>query len=407
MLPIVVAVVVAVLSLIAAAVWFFIDRPADIGDETGEEIGLTEDEDGEDGTEDEVDLGDLDEDGEDESLLPTDEGEDLPDGEDDEEEAVVAIDQDRILYIKDDNIWVINPDGTNKIQLTTDGVLGTITYRALAWREPGVISFSRCAGSCKIYTRDLATAVDTEILEGIPFTQSFDAIEWSHDGSTLGYIFTKGDGSKEASLWTVGGTIVLESYAPPPGRGGHYDDGMEMEFSPDDSRVLVLNTIIDTVFNKPVILFQADGTKVVELTDASFPTFDENTGFYYKSTTTGGLMRWVEATAMSSLITSFPTSSIHDLHASPDGYFVLFWSDVGGADPTQAYYDTGGSPSAIAADYLGGKWIDDSSVYVVAQEVSGISEAGFFEIGGISRVKRTDGTTTALDTGWISMYEVE
>jgi len=396
------------LILLATALAWVTLRPTD-ETKNGVESESEPQKDTEETGEMEDEVGEVDLEEEEEPDLPDGETEDSPADEDAEEDEPVPVvtDLNRILYIKDENLWVVNNDGTGKTQITTDGNGVTVQYRAIDWKESGIISYSKCAGSCKIYTRDLATDIETEILEGIPFTQSFDAIEWSHDENSLAYIFTKGDYSKEASLWTGGSTTVLESYAPPPGRGGHYDDGGYLEFSLDDSKVLVLNTIIDTTFNKPVILFEIDGTKTVELANTTFPTFDGNDAFYYKSTTTGNLDRWDILTASSSTVMTFTTTSIHDLHTSPDGYFVLFWSDISGTSPTQGYYDTGGSPSPLITDYLGGKWLDEDSVYIVTEEVSEISDAGFFMSGGISKVKRTDGTTTVLDTGGIYTFEVE
>ncbi len=338
-----------------------------------------------------------------EATPPAEEPEDLP--SDDEPEPVPAVvDEDRIVYIKDDNIWVMNNDGTGKIQITADAS-EMIQYRVVDWKEPGVISYSRCGGECGVYTYDLATSTEDLVFTGIPFTQSFDAIKWSHDGNSIAYIFTKGDFSKEASILTAGTTTVLQSYAPPPGRGGHYDDGMEIEFSPNDLKLVVLNTAIDETINKPVMAFETDGTMLVELESATFPTFYSNSGFYYKRE--GLIKRWNLLTSTSSTVTFVPTASIHDLKTSPDGYFISFWSDVSGADLQVNYYDTGGSSSTVATDYVEPRWLDDGSVYFVAIKVSDIGVMGMYESGGLSRVQRTNGSAIDLDLGAIYTFEVE
>lgn len=313
-------------------------------------------------------------------------------------------DKNRIVYIKDYNIWVMNSDGSGKIQITNDAS-ELIQYRAIDWKESGIISYSRCDGECAIYTYDLKLSSETPVFTGIPFTQSFDAIEWSHDGTLLAYIFTKGDFSKEASIWNGTDTIVLVSYAPPPGRGGHYDDGMEIEFSPDDMKLVVLNTAIDETFNKPIMAFSTDGTVLVELEGATFPTFYGNGGFYYKHD--GLIKRWNLLTSISSTVTFVPTASIHNLQTSPDGYFISFWSDISSSDLKMNYYDTGGSSSVIADNFVKPKWLDDNSEYLVAIKVTDIGVMGMYESGGLSRVKRTNGTTIDLDAGSIYTFEVE
>ncbi len=322
------------------------------------------------------------------------------------EEPVVYEDENRVAYFKNSNIWVVNNDGSGKTQLTNDGDGNNVRYTTMDWKSPGILSYGRCnADGCKVFNHDVYTDTITEVFQLPPFTNDLNEMKWSHDASMLAYIFVKGDYSKELALRTGGTSSTIKMYAQPPGRGGGYFDGIEIEFSPDDSKMLVLNTIIDPTMYSNIYVFDTAGTTLLEIADGTHPTFEDNGAFYYIED--NKIKRAVIATASSSVVYNFGTEQGYNIKNSPDGYFIAYWSIIGGDQVSLAYYDTGGSPSQIAPGYANPQWLDDNSEYVVALDTEDTIMGMGYSSLGLAKLGRVNGSVVSLDTGNIYYFEVE
>lgn len=339
---------------------------------------------------------------EEEKVIEEEEAEEEAEAEEEEEVSPGLVSAQRIAYKTENNLWVVNPDGTGKKQITTDGNDDTIWYTAFDWKSAGILSYAKCAADCRVYNKNISTMVETEVFTAAPFTQRISDMEWSHNGNTLGYIFTKADFSYEAVLRTGGSAITLKSWGIPPARGGGYFDGIEIGFSPDDSKVLVLNTIVGGGENT-VTAFSSAGAVIVGLADVSFPTFDGNSGFYYSDG--DKIKKYDFSTSSSSNVYTFPSGNMGlNLRTSLDRNFIAFWTEAAGVY-TLGYYDTGGSPSPIATGYSNPGWLD--AQYLVAlKSVESMSGMGA-ESQGLYKIKRTDGTTTTLETKPVYNFEIE
>lgn len=313
----------------------------------------------------------------------------------------------QIAFIAEDNVWVVNADGSNNHQITFDGDGDVVRYGAIDWREPDVVSYAKCDGTCKIFAYDIGTDTETEILESQPFTQFISAIEWSQDGDSLVYLFHKPDASMEAKLWDgTDDETVLHSYAPIPPRGGGLDDMIAARFNSNDSMIVVVNTIANPDVDPSMIAFESDGTVVNSFDLATFPTFDGDDGFYFKQD--GVIKRFDFATETTATTYTFVGEAGYGFETSPDTFFIAYWSilDADGSASLN-YYDTGGSPSMIEPGFMYPQWLSSSDTLVAIQA----GEADAFGTGylpdGMYTVDRLSGDSAVLDEREITVFEVE
>lgn len=310
-------------------------------------------------------------------------------------------DQDRIVYIKNNNVWVMNNDGTGKVQLTTDGS-DTVRYMAVDWKSPGVVSYAKCDEVCTILIKDIESEVEELIYTGIPLIYGFGAVEWSYDGATLAFLSSQEESLRKVALWNGSREITLHTYRETLGRGVGFSDGQYIQWCPDNSKLILFNTFIDGAFDKSIMVFDVNGTKLVEISDAVFPVFDGNDAFYYLDTE--GLKRWNLSTSSSTTVTA--TVSGYDIKLSADRNFIAFW-DENESTARLNYYDTGGSSGVIANNLARAEWLDDASQYLVAIISSGQDISGDLNYEGLVKVKRIDGTTSVLETTVVLIFEVE
>lgn len=389
--PVIIAIIVILLLLCLGTVVVFYLLTN--GKKKEEEISEKTEETGEENGEEE-----LPETGEE---LEVEEDGDGTDG--DGEAAPTHTDQDRIVYIKNHNVWIVNNDGTGKKQMTTDGS-DSVKYDNVDFRYPGIISYSKCSGECRVYTKDISSGDDELIVEMMPFTQAVTAARWSHDGEKLAYKFIKGDGSKDAVLWTETSSITLHSYAPPGFHMADLNAGVDIEFSPNDKRILLFDSYVDSTFDKPVIVYNDEGTKLIEMTDATFPTFADNDNFYYKI---GDELRmWRISSSTSYFVIPYPVPDSYGFKTSCDSYFIAYWDGSAPSDITLLYHDTGGSSSAIADNYAGPEWLDSDSKYLVAVKAPELTATGY-QSEGLAKLGRVDGSVLPLDDGEIYEFDVE
>lgn len=336
--------------------------------------------------------------------VDSEDGEALVDDEGgDEGTTMPSTDGERqIAYMKNNNIWVMNIDGSDKTQITSDGDGDATRYTAMKWRTTNVLGYAKCDGACNIYIYDLTTNAESLIHTPPPFTQGINDIAWTHDAAKLGYIFVKADYSREAVVIDGATTTSIETFAPPPARGGGYNDGIQIRFSPDDTKVLVLNTIVPFGDNT-VIADNIDGTNIVKYSDASFPTFDGNDGFYFKHD--GKIKKYTFASGTVGVTYNFAGGNGYNLETSPDRNFIAFWDEESDGSTQLLFHDVAGSPALITNDFANSKWLDSNELVSIKTKNGGLGMG--FESDGLYRVERVGGDTTLLDNSNIYNFEIE
>lgn len=350
------------------------------------------------------------------------------------------LNQKRIVYIKDDNVWVMDSSGQDKIQITSDGNEFT-KYGCVDWKETDVISYSKCDGSCGIYIYDLISEQELLFLEMMPFTQSIDAIRWSNDGTKLAYLFKKGDSSREASLYTGDEDVrILTSYEMADARGIEHSDGIDISFTSDDSKVLVFNTFTRYKSeDKPIQVFSINGELLLELDNYFSPTFVGNDKLFYLETIysiedNGYYLTYLIENEMNSLssrkITEFQGRA-YNLNPSYDNNHLAFWGrEAMGLIDNSYYFDLGDnsintlsygsmnpdwsdeieydSVNTISFGSIMPKWLNENEVIVISSKLvdyPGLSSS--IQSTGLSKINFEGVITTPLDTGIVWAFELE
>ncbi|MBD3280503.1 hypothetical protein GF389_03190 [Candidatus Dojkabacteria bacterium] len=307
----------------------------------------------------------------------------------------------KIAYMKDANIWVMETDGSNKTQITLDGNRDTIRYTAMDWQERGLLSYAKCDGSCNVYTYDLVA--ESESLEHTPppFTETIADITWSHDGTILGILYTKADYSYTAYVVDGGISTDIATFGIPPARGAGYSDGLQINFSPDDSKVLVLNSIVD-FGEDTIVATEIDGTPITTIAEATHPTFDGNTGFYFVAD--GRIKKYTFATGSINNILLLGTNGGYNPETSPDRNFIAYWNEAADGETHLYFHDVAGSPDLIADGFAEADWLDNSEL-VAVKTAPGIGMG--YQSEGLSKIERVGGAETALEAGNVYNFEIE
>lgn len=326
-----------------------------------------------------------------------------------EEEVVDLVDVGgngiQVAYMKASNVYLVDGDASDTVQVTDDGTTMNQFYTAIGWKTENQLGYSKCDGSCEVYVYNLED--ESTILEFTPppFTQRIAAMAWSNDGGDFAYIWQKVDGSYGAMI----GDDEVAQFGISPGRGGSVDDGMEVYFSPNGSKVLFLNTVGNEVDPTVILANTVDGSIITSITSATFPTFDGDLGFYFKHE--GKIKHYSFASSTTSNAYDFGDGGGYNLETSPDGFFVSFWSDDSDSDSTTELigFDVAGSPFAIRDNIANAKWYGDSNVLVGLKQEAADDDIGMFAYQTTSLVKfnRIGGAELILADGAVYEFEVE
>lgn len=170
----------------------------------------------------------------------------------------------RIAFIQDGNIWVINPDGSGKKQLTTLG-----NYSSPIWSPNGsqiafiqTIKAPNGKDAWQIGTIDINTKVTRIVLfpENIPFTKSGEFLQysnprWTNDSEYLLYINFEGMvhflSTKKVKV--SDGRIVTDFK-------GFYSPGFDI--SPVDNTIVSMFSALQPPFGDGLDLYSQDGNKI-------------------------------------------------------------------------------------------------------------------------------------------------
>lgn len=194
----------------------------------------------------------------------------------------------KIAYVNDDTLWVIDPDGLNKIRITDEPTLHALdwsggaagvkgSFMQLAWKDSSNISYLFCTRSCAIFTSNVFTKkttieVDPDRIypEGPIQTLAFG---WDHQAKNLAYIYVvNGVGNQmRMDMQTGSNRNTIKTFAVPNvGTGSHknsLDDDVSIHYSPDDKYILVTNTLgqPNNVDQNTIWVFDTGGNEVLAI----------------------------------------------------------------------------------------------------------------------------------------------
>lgn len=230
---------------------------------------------------------------------------------------------EKIAYIYMNNVWIYDLEAKQSAALTQDGSV-SINYDSPVWKDSEDLTYVRCTSEgCSILTvntTSLAVQVEAQI-------QSIyvDGIRWSHDGKTLAYLYYKdnnfhldlrGDESRQIA--------ELPSIAK---QDLNLNDALYVRFSPDDSKILVVDTFAKEG-NMAIVALDITGNEIfsVKQTSDSKPSFGffmSNDIIYYKNGADLYLKSFEsgeEAKVTDRIVDAF------NIEPSPDRKSIIYWT---------------------------------------------------------------------------------
>lgn len=310
-----------------------------------------------------------------------------------------------IAYIFDENIWIVKDDGTGRVQITNDGDGNEVKYLAFDWKNSTILTYGRCdSDECKILNRNISDNTTAEVGVLPPFSQQIEAMEWAHDESVLAYLFTKGDFSKELIIREGSEDESVTSFAPPLGRGGAYLDGIDINFSADDSTLILLNTITDDTFGVDTITaVDVEDRSVIDVANGFSPSFDGNDAFFFLD---DGKLRRHVIDAASSDVTELEEGAL-DTIVSPNGNLVAYWTFTETDEPVLHVLTLESEVGeAVSAGFAAPQWLDNDFFIAYSAELS--SEGiPFAKSLGLVKLNRIDDTFIVLDDREIYNFDIE
>lgn len=322
----------------------------------------------------------------------------------------------KIAYVKDKRLWVIDVNGENKKVITGGtGVYADEYIPDIAWRNRNTVSFIDCFGVCKIFTNNLT---DDQDRDEISLSETIDgttglALAWNHAGDKLAYLYRFPDGQMKLDMKTTGGTNTIKNFFAGPGRGGSLDDDVSINFSPDDKYILVTNTL--TVGNpqdkNTIWVLEVDSGKEIisiPISDLGWPTqaiWTDNEFFVYKQ----GPALMSRSLDSDSSYEEAVLGKFYNPVYDKFTYTNYYWVEtetlpyVGGDDFGRGHVEF--RPFKLIDGYFKPQVLKESYIALKAKPAEGDETIIPFTSAGLSSINLQN-EVTDLDTGEISQFAV-
>lgn len=313
----------------------------------------------------------------------------------------VEIDQKRIAYIDNNNVWVINMDGSNKKQLTFDGN-SDISYANLEFKDKDNLSYVKCPKSencSQIFTQSLKTS-STTLEEQISSEDAYflGGIAWSKDGQKLAYIYSDPEQTRFIYVKQNGvAKKIKEIEMKLGGRGGSFDDAQYLEFSPQGEKLLVVYT-----FNLPLdepSIFIFDVSSGAELLSLGKVDNLWSTQAFFLDEQNIGLKRGDKIMKVN-INTSEETQLVfapnnYNPVLSPDKDFIAFWTYTDSESADLHLFDFASGSIKLGEGMSNPQWLSEETL--VAYNVTTCEECMFnYNVVGLTKIDRLTKTKTSL-----------
>ena len=298
----------------------------------------------------------------------------------------VSLPTHAVVYAFQNDLWLYDVKADSNRRLTNDGP--TTDETSPRFRDGDTVTF---LASFKVMEIDLSSGRAAQLIGTEDPVAAFD---WSPDGETLALLtaepavalFTPADGRTE--------TIRSLHECPDCGRGGGDDDETRIEWSPDGSDLLVVNTGIDDhVGNTPTMwAMNVEGRDLITPRDGTHArwTAGSNAIIYEPWNYTLGLEEAARLVDIRTGKTStLPISSVYRPAPSPDGRFITY--DDGRANADVFVYDVEARTTRrLARGAVGALWLSADSLAVTKVRPCEGDECGhappWFSLGAVERV---------------------
>lgn len=301
----------------------------------------------------------------------------------------------KIAYVKDNSIWSINSDGTNKLQMLQSSPNKFLSQ--IVWKNFNTVSYISCDTNCRVTNAGAETNIEVPETENQILT-----LGWNHAGNHLAYLYRLPDGQMKLDFKTNGVTNTVKNFFAGPGRGGSLDDDVSIYFSPDDKHVLVTNTLTsgNPQEKNTIWVFDSSGKEIlaIPIAENGWPTQARWAGpdsFIYKQ----GDNFYVQ-----NLKNKIPTK----LFYSQKSYNPIPFN--GGTGQINFWVNTDDLPKVGTAVgfYKPEDLMNNTDLVVLKAKKVNLDEAILpFQADGLSIIKSTDGTLIRdLDSGEISEFAI-
>lgn len=305
----------------------------------------------------------------------------------------------RVAFVMGGNVWVMNLDGTNKAQITTDGSEFN-TYRNLAWKNSNELSYSNCyGGECAVHHFNLANDVQYPLLT----IQSpmINVMKWSPDGVYLYMNYVKPNGTYETMKWEEGNRIsVLRQYTPPAGANYTHDDQIDFSFSNNGEYVAVTNTFVKSTEIENVVIYDRNGKQISVISgNTSMPEFTADSSVFFS--TDNKYYKGKIGSLQSEVVVDNFGAKDGDL--SVDGSHLVFWQ-LSGNTPVTVYRNINTKETKeLARNFKVESWVNESNIlgYVV-ENYKGVHEYSIQKLATID----LNGNLSILEESNVSEFVV-
>lgn len=204
-------------------------------------------------------------------------------GEGEEPEDVQFEPINKVAYKSEGNIWVLDILSSEVTQITKDGS-AINSYTALAWKNKYELSLAKCSQQkCAIQTFNFEEDKITEEFE-VDASQIL-ALRWSHKGKALAYLCDTGL-NLELDVKINTEVKNLSKFDRADNFYMDTNDAIYIRFSPNDERVMLVNTLAQGV-DPPIVVFDLSGKEVLSVkkekdTYSTFAFFMSNEMIYFK-----------------------------------------------------------------------------------------------------------------------------
>lgn len=190
---------------------------------------------------------------------------------------------DKVAFISSGDIWFYDLKKKKETRVTSDGTSETI-YKNPSWKNSNEITFSKCSlGKCSIQTYNISERKITENfnVEG----DKIFSLRWSHKQEWIAYIFKQ---NNDLFLTIKSGDVFknLGKFSFDPNRSFDFNDAIYSLFSPNDERIMLVNTFSQNE-DPSIVILDLNGDIIASIPKEgdwppSFGFFTSNDTIYYK-----------------------------------------------------------------------------------------------------------------------------
>jgi Tol biopolymer transport system component len=290
-----------------------------------------------------------------------------------------------VVYAFAADLWLYDLATESVRRLTSDGRSQYETQPRFRGRT--TVTFIENGKTNGVFDLDLRTGFVTPVVSGVGVL----AFDWSPDGKTLAYL----TGAPDVVLFTpadgVHKTIRKLPRCPQCGRGGTDEDEQRVEWSPDGSSLLAVDTGFDSDTHGTLFVVDRTGRDLVPERDGTQARWSADShAVYYEPWGKSGLPDRLRALDVrTKRYASLPVAGVFRPRLSADGRSLAYDDDRGRAGVFVFDLKTH-SKRRLALDAVGPLWVAADGIAVTEVRLCKADECGlappWFSLGKTERI---------------------